>query len=51
MPKLVKKISSNEQLGIRVYTKLLILMDQGSKLCHIQKYNCQEYNAPTSQQT
>jgi hypothetical protein len=48
MPKLAKKIFSNEQLGIRVYTNLVILMESGY---HIQKYNSQEYNAPTSQQS
>jgi hypothetical protein len=34
-------------VGVRVYTKLVLIMELGSKLCHIQKSDCQTYNIST----
>jgi len=42
------KILSNQKAGMRIYMILVTIMGLKYKLCHMKKYNCQEYNVPTS---
>lgn len=43
-------IYSNEQLGMRVYMKLVMIVGlRVISLCHVQKSNCQGFKIPVSQ--
>jgi hypothetical protein len=40
--------TSRPTIGIESLHKVVMIMELESKLCHVQKCDCREYNGPTS---